>query len=95
MNKKEILNTELEFIQLDQFEDNIDKYGYDTNTCECCGKPLKDKTNAINTLEGPTVIPAHITDKQIDDAGLVSQGIFFLGSTCIKKYPKEYRIKFN
>lgn len=94
MNKQEILNLELDFIQSERFDDNVEKYGWDENTCECCGKPLKDKTNAINTLEGPTVIPAHITDEQIDNAGLVSQGTFFLGSNCIKKYPKEYRIKF-
>tara|TARA_R110000796_G_scaffold24935_6_gene70823 strand:- start:860 stop:1126 length:267 start_codon:yes stop_codon:yes gene_type:complete len=84
----------LEFIQIEKFEDNIEKYGWNENTCECCGKQLKDKSNAVQTIEGPEVIPANITEEQLDEMGLVSQGIFYLGSTCIKKYPKEYRLKF-
>ena len=94
MNKEQILNAELDFIQSDKFDDNVEKYGWDENTCARCAKPLKDKTNAILTIEGPGVIPASITNDQLDEAGLVSQGIFFLGSSCVKKYPKEYRIKF-
>lgn len=94
MNKEQILNAELDFIQSDKFDNNVEKYGWDENTCACCAKPLKDKTNAILTIEGPGVIPASITNDQLDEAGLVSQGIFFLGSSCIKKYPKEYRLKF-
>ena len=94
MNKEQILNAELDFIQSDKFDDNVEKYGWDENTCACCAKPLKDNTNAILTIEGPGVIPASITNDQLDEAGLVSQGIFFLGSSCVKKYPKEYRIKF-
>lgn len=93
MNRQEILNTKKEFIKSPRFEDNIDKYGYNSNTCICCGRQLKDKTNAVITIEGPMVIEAHITEEQIDAAGLVSQGVFYLGSTCIKKYPKKYRRK--
>ena len=93
MTKQEILSTERKFIKSSRFEANIEKYGYDSNTCKCCGKPLNDKTNAVITIEGPMVIEAHITEEQIDAAGLVSQGVFYLGSNCIKKYPKKYRIK--
>jgi hypothetical protein len=94
MNKEQILETETDFIQSDKFDDNIEKYGYNDNTCECCGKQLKNKNNAIQTLEGPRVILAKVTNKEIEDAGLNQQGLFILGSDCIKKYPKEYRIKF-
>ena len=95
MNRSEILSTELEFLQSDNLDNNRDKYGDTGNECECCGKPLKNFNNAINTLEGPSVIPANITDEMLDKAGLVSQGIFYLGSSCIKKYPVKYRIKFD
>jgi hypothetical protein len=86
---------ELEFIQTENFEANIDRYGYNENTCECCGKQLKNKKWAVNTLEGPTVIEANITDEEIEASGLYSQGLFYLGSDCIKKYPKEFRVKLK
>lgn len=82
----------LEFKQTARFESNIEKYGYNNNTCECCGKPLENKDWAVNTIEGPEVIEAHITDEEIEAKGLYSQGIFYLGSTCIKKYPKSFRM---
>lgn len=95
MTRDEILATEIEFLQSDKLDDNRDKYGNTGNECEHCGKPLKDFTNAIMTLEGPGVIPAHITDEMLEKVGLQSQGIFYLGSTCIKKYPKAYRLKLD
>lgn len=84
----------LEFIQTENFEANIDCYGYNENTCGCCGKQLKNKKWGVNTIEGPEVVEAHITEEDIAAIGLYPQGIFYLGSDCIKKYPKEYRIKF-
>ena len=85
----------LEYIQTENFEKNIDRYGYNENTCECCGKPMKNKKWAINTIEGPDVVEAHITDEDMAKEGLLSQGIFYLGSDCIKKYPKEFRLKIK
>lgn len=83
---------ELEFIQTASFERNIEKYGWNDNTCECCGKPLENKDWAVNTIEGPFVVEAHITDEQMEAEGFCSQGIFYLGSSCIKKYPKAFRM---
>ena len=83
----------LNFIQTENFEKNIDIYGFNVNTCECCGKQLKNKNWAVNTIAGPEVIEANITDEELEAAGLESQGFFYLGSDCIKKYPKEYRVQ--
>ena len=83
----------LEFKISEKFEDNIDKYGYDENTCECCGKQLKDKTNAVHVVEPSMVIPSNITEDELIKLGITTQGVYYLGSSCIKKYPKEYRIK--
>lgn len=80
------------FIQTDSFDKNIQKYGYNDNTCECCGKPMKGVKYGIQTIEGPDVIPANVTQEELDASGLVSQGFFQIGSSCIKKYPKAYRI---
>lgn len=95
MTRAEIEATELDFLQSERLDYNRDKYGNTGNECEHCGKPLKDFTNAIMTLEGPSVIPAHITDEMLEAVGLQSQGIFYLGSSCIKKYPKAYRMKLD
>jgi len=83
----------LEFLISEKFDSNIEKYGYNENSCDCCGKQLKSKSWAVNTIEGPEVIPASVTDQEIENEGLYSQGLFYLGASCIKKYPKEYRIK--
>tara|TARA_R110002153_G_scaffold92442_1_gene224518 strand:- start:2874 stop:3149 length:276 start_codon:yes stop_codon:yes gene_type:complete len=82
---------ELDFIQTASFQRNIDKYGLNDNTCECCGKQLENLDWAVNTIEGPTVVEAHITEEQMEEAGVYPQGIFYLGSSCIKKYPKAFR----
>ena len=80
------------FIKTDSFYKNIEKYGYNHNTCACCGKPLKGIKYMVQTIEGPDVIPADVTQEQLDEAGLVSQGAYQIGGSCIKKYPKAYRI---
>jgi hypothetical protein len=81
----------LEFIYNDKREQNIERYGDTGNSCECCGKPLKEKKYFVNTIEGPDVVEPHITDEEMAANGYESQGIFYLGATCIKKYPKKFR----
>ena len=82
----------LDFIQTASFDRNIYKYGYNDNTCTCCGKPLENKDWAVNTIEGPEVVEAHITEEDMAAIGEAPQGIFYLGSSCIKKYPKAFRM---
>jgi len=57
----------LDFIQTENFEKNIDRYGFNINTCECCGKQLKNKKWGVNTIEGPEVIEANITDEELTE----------------------------
>ena len=83
--------TTTEFIKTEKFEDNIDKYGWNDNTCECCGKPMKVKKYFVNTIEGPEVVEPHITEEEMLANGVYSQGIFYVGPECIKKYDKEFR----
>ena len=81
----------IEFIYSDKKEANIEKYGDEGNSCECCGKPLKEKRFYVNTIEGPDVVLPHTTEEEMAANGYETQGIFYLGSACIKKYPKEFR----
>ena len=83
----------IEFVMTSKFEDNIERYGYNDNTCECCGKPIKNIQFAVFTIEGPEVVLADVTDEDLTEQGLYSQGMYNIGPECIKRYPKEYRVK--
>ena len=81
----------IEFIYSDKLEQNLERYEeVDGEKCECCGKPLKSKKYYVNTIDGPFVVEPHITDEEMRANGTQSQGIFYLGSSCIKKYPKSH-----
>lgn len=84
----------IEFIYSDKLEANQEKYGDSGNECACCGKPLKEKKYYVSTIDGPFVVEPHITDEEMRANGTQSQGIFYMGSTCIKKYPKSHRGQF-
>jgi len=84
----------IEFIISDKLEANQEKYGDSGNECACCGKPLKEKKYFVNTIEGPEVVEPHITEEEMRANGTQSQGIFYIGLTCIKKYPKSHRGQF-
>ena len=83
----------IDFIITSKFDDNIERYGYNDNTCQCCGKPIKNIQFAVFTVEGPDVVLADVTDEDLAEQGLYSQGLYNIGPECIKKYPKEYRVK--
>lgn len=69
------------------------KYDY-TEFCDCCGRGIKGEPKFwIQAIEPGEVVPAHITDENIESVGLVSMGMYPIGSECRKKYPKEYIIK--
>ncbi len=71
-------------------ERNIDKYGYDFDSCECCGKKLKGEhkvvhmgcdwlaynTNDVTIINGIPMITG--TDME-------TQGTFPIGNDCAKK----------
>ena len=75
----------IDFIITSKFDDNIERYGYNDNTCQCCGKPIKNIQFAVFTVEGPDVVLADVTDEDLAEQGLYSQGLYNIGPECIKK----------
>ena len=72
-------------------ERNIDKYGYDSDSCECCGKKLKGDAykvvhmgcdwRAYNTDDVTIINGISI----IDGTDMETQGFFPIGNDCAKK----------
>jgi len=81
----------IEFNQTEAYYDNVEKYGYDEDLCICCGKKTKSRY-FVNTIEGPEAIKADVTTEDLDALGLYSQGMFPIGSTCLKRMEKSYII---
>ena len=73
-------------------ERNIEKFGYGSDQCECCGKPMKKESKKyyFHACTEWKAMPISATDEEIEDAGLESQGCFSVGVSCAKKFPKGY-----
>lgn len=73
-------------------ERNIEKNGYQDNQCECCGKLMKEgsKRFYFHANTNWEAMPINATDEEIEKAGFESQGTFDVGSSCAKKFPKEF-----
>jgi hypothetical protein len=72
-------------------ERNLDKYGYDSDSCECCGKKLNlDQSKSVHmgtdwmayNTDDVTIIDgiAYITGTNVE-----TQGFFPIGNDCAKK----------
>jgi hypothetical protein len=72
-------------------ERNIDKYGYDSEQCECCGKIIKSTDSKIvhmgtdwlayNTIETELINGV----EYIIGTDVETQGFFKIGNDCAKK----------
>jgi len=72
-------------------EQNLEREGDYSDSCICCGKRTKGKYY-FNTVEGPDAIKADVTDEDLKELGLHSQGIMYVGPECRKRFPKGYII---
>ena len=77
----------------DTRDDNFDRHGDDGTNCMICGKPTKKVKYWINTIEGPDMVFASVTEEDMEANGLYPQGLFPIGSSCRKKLPKGYILK--
>lgn len=68
-------------------EANLEKYGDNTNSCICCGKPTKQNLFVHMTTNWTMINEAD--EKKVND----SQGFFPIGSNCAKLIMKEFVFK--
>jgi len=78
--------------QAASYERNLEKYGFRDDTCICCGRPTSSKL-FIQTVDGPDMIKANVTEEDLEALDLYPQGMFPIGSVCAKKVGKKYLIK--
>jgi len=70
---------------------NEERYGITATSCICCNKPTNEDFFVHMSTEWE-VIPALATDEILQQAGIVSQGLFPIGSSCAKKMGDKYII---
>jgi len=70
-----------------QREQNLEKYGHETNQCICCGKPMKDgeKLYVHMNTDWVAVNPVITEENCKEETGAESQGCFPIGNSCAKK----------
>lgn len=75
-------------LQSPKYDDNIEKYGDNANTCIMCGKRIKniDDANYVHMLTSYEIIASFEDHKH-------SQGCFPIGSDCAKKLSSEFKKK--
>ena len=76
-----IIEIPLQEIQSENYYNNIEKYGEDSNTCICCGKRIKTypKCDFVHLLTNGNIVSYSGDD--IEN----SQGFFPIGKDCAKK----------
>lgn len=77
----------IKFKRSEKYDDNVERYGNNSRTCECCGKQTDEKlfVHICTSYE--------ITTSKNDDLtayGRESQGYFPIGRECAKKFPQQY-----
>lgn len=92
--KKTINHNGIDVIDLDsirssKYDENIERYGDDVNTCFICGKPTA-KNLYIHFSTAGFIVPADIDETELDFRNLESQGCFPVGSECAKKIGKIF-----
>lgn len=74
----------LDAVRSEKYDDNIDRYGDNSNTCFLCGKRTAEKLFVHYTNMGELV-------NERDELMVPeSQGFFPIGSECAKKLPKSF-----
>lgn len=77
----------IEFKRSEKYDDNVERYGNNSRTCECCGKQTAENlfVHLCTSFE--------ITTSAKDDLSAYdreSQGFFPIGRECAKKFPKQF-----
>lgn len=87
----------LMFESSDKFNENIERFGNNSNTCFRCGRPCSPKGLSFHVHYTTWGFIVNTDDeKQIPkDKFGDSQGFFPIGSACAKFVPKEYRFKIE
>ena len=85
MNELGIINIPM----VDARAERLEKNGEFGHECIVCGKPTNE-TLWISTVEGPDAIYSNVSEEDLADHGLYSQGAFPIGIVCAKKFPKGY-----
>ena len=67
------------------------KYGISETSCICCNRPTNQDYFVHMSTTWET-LPMSATDKDLEDMGLESQGLFPIGPSCAKKMGKKYII---
>lgn len=82
---------EIPRIEWEKFVTNEDKYLANAENlygpCACCGRGIKEPKFFINSIWGGNMYPANDAN-EYDDAWTMP-----VGTECVKRIPKEYRIK--
>lgn len=77
-----------EIYESPQKEAQIEKHGYTSAMCECCGKILQPDASKWKWFHASTSWKAVDTLEYLGDDG--EQGFFPVGNSCAKKFPKEF-----
>lgn len=70
-------------------DQNEEKYGIlSGNQCICCMRPMKaGETKAIHAVTSWEAV--NVDESELPE-GYTSQGLFPVGNSCAKKFPKEF-----
>jgi len=74
-------------------ERNEEKYGHNANVCVCCNKPTNEEM-FVHMCTNWEAVPANISEEELIENGMESQGLFPIGKSCAKKMGKKYILKF-
>lgn len=87
------MQLESELYESPMKERNQNKYRCNTDSCVCCGKPIKDLEMAKYVHMNTNWMAMHvsiITDDDAEGHGFTSQGYFPIGNDCAKKMGKIF-----
>ena len=76
----------VDHIRTASYDANIERYGDNSNTCDCCGKPTAQKMWIHYTEQGKVV---NVGTDDLPE-GFKSQGCFPIGPECAKKYGMDF-----
>lgn len=78
-------NINLEDYQVADYDDQCKK-----NPCIICGKEVKESNPYwVHMTTAGVLVPTSVNENEVSD----SQGLFPIGSNCMRKLPSQYVIK--
>lgn len=90
---------QIEIYESPSKEKNEEKFGFVASgiQCICCMKPIKEGSRyyEIHATTDWMAVPYDTTEKELQEAGLESQGVWGVGSACARRFRMEYLNKVN